>query len=106
MSGGLAGHCGSSARPPSTLGNGTGVCSTATGLHYCDEALGLSPAPFDAALSRIVHGYGLVRCGQAAAGTAELREALTWLERSQLRYTRSVTALRLAEGYLRLGELS
>ena len=76
-----------------------------TGLHYCDEALGLSPAPFDAALSRIVHGYGLVRCGQAAAGTAELREALTWLERSQLRYTRSVTALRLAEGYLRLGEL-
>ena len=76
-----------------------------TGLHYCDEALGLSPPPFDAALSRIVHGYGLVRCGQAAAGTAELREALTWLERTQLRYTRSVTALRLAEGYLRLGEL-
>ena len=46
----------------------------------------------------------MVKAGDAAAGTAQLEEAVAWFERSNLRYTRSTWALRLAEGYLQLGE--
>lgn len=76
-----------------------------TALHYCDEALSLSPGPFDLAMVRGVRGSALVRLDQLQAGITELTEALAWFDRSQLRYTRSFAALRLAEGYLRQREL-
>src|SRR5207249_5929122 len=76
-----------------------------TGLRYCDEALALSsPVPFDTAMTKAVRALGLVKAGDAATGTAELREAVAWFERSKLRYTRSVVALWLAEARLRQGE--
>jgi tetratricopeptide (TPR) repeat protein len=53
---------------------------------------------------RAVRGHGLVKMGEAEAGTAELAEAITWFERSHLRYTGTVFRLRLGEGYLRQGE--
>ena len=54
------------------------------GLRCCEEALALSPAPFDAAITRAVKGYGLVRAGDTAAGVSELTEALAWLDRLRL----------------------
>ncbi|MBI4610429.1 MAG: AAA family ATPase [Candidatus Rokubacteria bacterium] len=77
---------------------------TETGLRCCEEALALSPTPFDAAMIKAVQGYGLVKAGQVAAGTAQLAEAVAWLDQSHLRYTRSVFAVRLAEGYLLQGD--
>jgi tetratricopeptide (TPR) repeat protein len=74
-----------------------------TGLGYCEEALGLSPTPFDAAMVRGVHGYGLVRSGRIEAGIGELEETLAWFDRSHLRYTWCVFTSCLAEGYLRAG---
>ena len=74
------------------------------GLRWCDEALAVSPSPFDRAMATAMRGYGLSKAGQVVAGTAAMAEALTWLDRSQLRYTRSVIALCLTEGYLRAGE--
>src|SRR5262249_45668615 len=47
----------------------------ATGLTCCEEALALSPIPFDAAQVRAAHGYGLIKAGDPAAGTAELAES-------------------------------
>src|SRR4030095_10550617 len=74
------------------------------GLACCREAAALAPSPFDAATIKAVEGFGLVKAGRLQAGIAELAEAVTWFERSQLRYTRSVTALRLAEGNLQAGD--
>jgi tetratricopeptide (TPR) repeat protein len=74
------------------------------GLRCCEEALALSPVAFDAAMIRAVQAYGRVKLGDAQAGTAALAEAIGWFDRSHLRYTRSVVALWLAEGWLRLGE--
>ncbi len=74
------------------------------GLRWCEEALAVSPSPFDRAMATAMRGYGLSKAGQGVAGTAAMAEALAWLDRSQLRYTRSVIALCLAEGYLRAGE--
>jgi class 3 adenylate cyclase/tetratricopeptide (TPR) repeat protein len=74
-----------------------------TGLGWCEDALALSPLPYDAAMVKAAQGYGLVKAGDATAGTAALVEALAWFERSQLRYTRSLFALRLGEAYLRQG---
>ena len=75
------------------------------GLRHCDEALTLSsPLPFDTAMIKAVRALGLVKAGDAAAGIAEMREAAAWFERSQLRYTRSVVALWLAEACLRHGD--
>jgi DNA-binding NtrC family response regulator/tetratricopeptide (TPR) repeat protein len=71
------------------------------GLRCCQTALDLGPGPFDAAMARAMRGYGLVRSGDVAAGIAELEETLAWFERSNLRYSRAMWALRLAEGYLR-----
>src|SRR5262249_11712096 len=76
------------------------------GLRCCEEALALSPAAFDAAMVRAVHGYGLVKAGDLIKGVAELDEAVAWFERSQLHYTRSLFALWLAEGHLALGQPS
>jgi class 3 adenylate cyclase/tetratricopeptide (TPR) repeat protein len=74
------------------------------GLRCCEEALALSPSPLDAALIQAVRGYGLVKLGDTTGGIAELSEALGWFERSQLRYSHAITALRLSEAYLRHGE--
>jgi tetratricopeptide (TPR) repeat protein len=74
-----------------------------SGLRACGEALALGPIPLDAAMIKAMHGYGLVKAGKAATGTAELADALAWFESSHLRYTRSVVALWLAEGWLRQG---
>jgi tetratricopeptide (TPR) repeat protein len=74
------------------------------GLACCEEALALSPIPFDAAMIRAVRGYGLVKRGDLEAGTAELAEAVAWFGRSQLHYTRSLFAIWLAEGQLALGQ--
>jgi class 3 adenylate cyclase/tetratricopeptide (TPR) repeat protein len=75
------------------------------GLRYCEEALALSsPVPFDTAMIKAVRALGLAKAGDAAAGIADMREAVAWFERSKLRYTRSVVALWLAETYLRQGD--
>jgi len=76
----------------------------ATGLRCYEEALALSPTPFDAAMVRAGQGYGLIKAGQVDAGIAQLEEAVAWFERSRLRYTRSSWALRLCEGYMARGE--
>jgi len=75
-----------------------------TGLRCCEEALALSPIPFDAAQVRAAHGYGLIKAGDPAAGTAELGESVAWFEKSGLRYPRSFFGLWLVEGFLRLGD--
>jgi class 3 adenylate cyclase/tetratricopeptide (TPR) repeat protein len=76
------------------------------GLRCYVEALALSPIPFDAAMAKAGQGYGLIKVGQVREGVTQLEEAVAWFERSNLRYTRSTWALRLVEGYLRLGERS
>ena len=70
------------------------------GLRCYREALALSPKPFDAAMIKAVQGCGRVRVGQIDAGRADLEEAVAWFDQSQLRYTRSLFALWLAEAYL------
>ena len=47
-----------------------------TGLKCCEEALALSPIPFDAAQVRAAHGHGLIKAGDPAAGVAELTSAV------------------------------
>ena len=74
------------------------------GLRCCEEALTLSPIPFDAATARATHGYGLITRGDVAAGTTELEAAVAWFDRSNLRYTHALFSLWLVEGYLRQGE--
>src|SRR5262249_54860544 len=74
------------------------------GLRCCEEALAMSPAPFDAACTRAIRGYGRVRSEEVEAGVAELTEVLEWLDRAPLGYFRFVFAPDLAEGYLRPGE--
>ena len=77
----------------------------AAGLAQCDAALALSPIPFDATGLRAIRGYGLMRLGRAAEGSAELQAARTWCERSHLRYTHALFSLWLADGLVRLGHL-
>jgi class 3 adenylate cyclase/tetratricopeptide (TPR) repeat protein len=79
---------------------------TATGLRWCGEALALSPSPFDTAMTKAAQGHGLVKSGELTAGTAQLAEAVDWFTRSQLRLTRSVFGIWLADAYLRQGKLS
>src|SRR2546428_9545632 len=57
-------------------------------------------------MARGAHGYGLVKAGRLDAGVAELEDAAAWFEKSNLRYTRSLPTLWLAEAYLRQGEPS
>ncbi len=73
------------------------------GLRCCDEALALSPIPFDGAMVKAIRGYAQVKAGETA-GAAALGEVLAWLDQSQLRYTRCVIGLLLAEAYLRQEE--
>jgi tetratricopeptide (TPR) repeat protein len=74
------------------------------GLRCYEEALALSPIPFDAAMARAGRAYGLVKSGEVAAGVADLEEAVAWFEQSNLRFTVSSWSLRLVEGYLQTGE--
>jgi class 3 adenylate cyclase/tetratricopeptide (TPR) repeat protein len=76
----------------------------AAGLACCDEALALSPIPFDLAQVRSARGLGLIKVGDSAAGVAELRESVAWFEKSGLRFPRSAFGLFLADGYLRQGQ--
>ena len=73
-----------------------------SGLEYCDQAHALSPVQYDAAALRAIRGYGHVKGGRAAEGTAEIAGALVWYDASHLRYTRALFATWLAEGYVRL----
>jgi class 3 adenylate cyclase/tetratricopeptide (TPR) repeat protein len=77
-----------------------------SGLRCCEEAVALSPIPFDTATVRGTRGYGLVKTGAVAAGLAELGEAVAWFQRSQLHFTSSLFSLWLAEAHLALGQRS
>jgi len=76
----------------------------ASGLRCCDEALALSPIPFDAAMTRAVRGHGLLKAGEVRAATVELEEAAMWFEQSRLRYTKAAVTVRLAEAYHAAGD--
>src|SRR2546422_332058 len=76
------------------------------GLRCCEEALALSPIPFDAAMVKAVKGYGLIKLERFDAGMAALTEALEWLERSHLGHFRWLYGYWLVEGHLRRGERS
>lgn len=69
----------------------------------CEQALALDPTPFDAAAVLAVRGYARIKAEQIASGVDDLKEAIAFYERSQLRYTRSLFALWLADGYVRQG---
>jgi len=75
-----------------------------TGVRCCQEALGLSPSPVDAAMAKAAQGYGLVRLGQVQTGTAQLAEAVAWFDQSNLRLTRSSFGVWLGDSYLLQGE--
>ena len=77
-----------------------------TGLGWCDRALALSPMPFDASVIKAIRGYGLVRLGDLPAGIAVLQDAVAWFRRARLRYSATMTALRLTEAYLAAGRLA
>jgi tetratricopeptide (TPR) repeat protein len=74
------------------------------GLACCQEALALSPIPFDAAMIRAMQGYGRIKEGDLDGGIAELEAAMDWFARSNLRYTRSGLVPILADGYRRQGK--
>jgi len=74
------------------------------GLRCVEEARALSPIEFDAAMIKIARGHALIKAGNAAAAIAEVAEAVAWFERSTLRYSRAMGALRLAEAHLRAGD--
>src|SRR5207302_1155485 len=75
----------------------------AIGLACCDEALALSPIPFDAMMTHAVRAYGLVKGGKVHEGIGQLQEVIGSLSRSNLPYTRTMVAYFLADSYLRLG---
>jgi tetratricopeptide (TPR) repeat protein len=74
------------------------------GARYCSEALALGPQPYDAATAKGAHGYAEIRAGRVDAGIDELREAVAWLESSNLRYPWWRFSLLLSEGHLRAGD--
>jgi class 3 adenylate cyclase/tetratricopeptide (TPR) repeat protein len=76
------------------------------GVRYCDEALVLKPIPYDVAMAKVFRGYGQIKAGRLDEGIADLRQAITWFEQSHLSHVRLPATLRLAEGYLRRGEVA
>jgi DNA-binding NtrC family response regulator/tetratricopeptide (TPR) repeat protein len=74
------------------------------GLAACEQAMKLGPTPYDTEMLKGVRGYGLVKKGDAKAGTEELAQAVAWFARSGLRYTRCLYSLWLAEALLRQGD--
>jgi class 3 adenylate cyclase/tetratricopeptide (TPR) repeat protein len=69
-----------------------------------DEALKLSPIPFDAALARGFKGFALAKSGKAEEGIGLLKDSVAWLEQSHIPYTSAFVSVCLAESYLRAGE--
>jgi tetratricopeptide (TPR) repeat protein len=77
------------------------------GLQCCEEALAFSPSlPRYEALAKAARGHGLIKAGRFEAGFAELRQALAWLQRHASPFTYVTSALPLAEGYLRHGDIA
>ena len=77
------------------------------GLQCCDKALAFSPIlPRYGAIAKAARGHGLIKAGRFEAGFAELREALAWLHCHASRFSYVTTALPLAEGYLRAGDIA
>jgi class 3 adenylate cyclase/tetratricopeptide (TPR) repeat protein len=74
------------------------------GAQYCSEALALGPLPYDAATAKAARGYAEIRAGRVDAGIADLREAVAWLDSSNLRFPRWRFSLLLSEGHLRRGD--
>jgi class 3 adenylate cyclase/tetratricopeptide (TPR) repeat protein len=74
------------------------------GLECCNEALALAPLPRDAAWARVILGYGKIKTGRLDEGIAELSGGLAWFESSHMRWTHTIGAVWLAEGYLRRGD--
>jgi class 3 adenylate cyclase/tetratricopeptide (TPR) repeat protein len=74
------------------------------GIQCCEEALALSPIPFDAAMARATHAYGVIKRGDLAEGIAELEGAVAWFVQSKLSFTHALFSLWLVDGYLRQGE--
>jgi class 3 adenylate cyclase/tetratricopeptide (TPR) repeat protein len=74
------------------------------GLQCCNEALALAPLPRDTAWARVILGYGKIKAGRLDEGIAELSEGLAWFESSHMRWTHTIGAVYLAEGYLRRGD--
>jgi tetratricopeptide (TPR) repeat protein len=74
------------------------------GLACCNEALRLAPLPRDAAWARVILGHGKIKAGRLDEGIAELSEGLAWFESSHMRWTHTIGAVWLAEGYLRRGD--
>jgi tetratricopeptide (TPR) repeat protein len=62
--------------------------------------------PFDASVISAIRGYGLARRGDLAAGIATLQDAVAWFRGARLRYSATMTALRLVEAYLAAGRLA
>jgi tetratricopeptide (TPR) repeat protein len=78
--------------------------STAVGIACCEEALALSPSPFDAAMARAAMGYGLVKAGKIDAGLTMLADAVDWFGQSRLPFTRTWYALWLADAHVTIGD--
>ncbi len=74
------------------------------GLECCNEALALAPLPRDGAFARVILGYGQIKAGRLDEGIAELSEGLAWFESSHMRWSHTIGAVWLAEGYLRRGD--
>ena len=52
----------------------------------------------------MVRGYGKIKAGRLDEGIAELSEGLAWFESSHMRWSHTIGAVWLAEGYLRRGD--
>jgi tetratricopeptide (TPR) repeat protein len=55
-------------------------------------------------MTRLMHGYGLIKADQFDAGIAELTKAAAWFEQSGLPYTYCHALLYVAEGHLARGD--
>ena len=75
-----------------------------TAVRCFDEALKLSPIPFDAALASGFKGFALAKAGKAEEGIGLLKDSLAWLEQAHIPYTSAFVGVCLAESYLRAGE--
>jgi len=71
-----------------------------------DEALKLSPIPFDAALARGFKGFALAKAGKIEDGIGLLKDAVAWLEQSRIPYSSSFVNACLAESHLRAQQLT
>jgi tetratricopeptide (TPR) repeat protein len=75
-------------------------------LRYCDDALALSPIPFDFAAARMVRGYALIKAERSEDGISELSDVIDWFLSSRLCHLHLLASLWLVEGYLALGEVT